>query len=115
MARREFPRKIRRQIIERADGKCEECTAALKTGEGEVDHILPSELGGEPVAENGQLLCRQCHKEKTARDVRMIRKSDRQRDKHTGAMKKKSGLSHPYLKKKMNGDVIDTRTGKVVK
>ncbi|WP_336057330.1 HNH endonuclease [Nitratireductor sp. CH_MIT9313-5] len=112
--RLEFSRKVKRQIIERAGGCCERCSAKLKAGEGEVDHILPSELGGEATPSNGQLLCRPCHREKTTRDVRMIRKSDRMRDKHTGAMKRKSSFGPPHLKKKISGEVVDTRTGEVV-
>jgi 5-methylcytosine-specific restriction endonuclease McrA len=87
MARLEFSRKTKNAIIKRADGKCEACKANLKPGEGEVDHILPCELGGEPTIANGRLICRPCHKEKTANDIRAIRKSDRQRDKATGAIK----------------------------
>lgn len=96
MPRIEFSRKVRRQIIERAGGKCEKCGAVLKVAEGEVDHILPAEFGGEATPANGQLLCRVCHREKTARDVRRIRKSDRQRDRHLGAMKPSArGLKKP--------------------
>jgi hypothetical protein len=47
MSRREFSRKVRKQAIERANGKCENkaCGAVLKSGEAEIDHILPCELG----------------------------------------------------------------------
>jgi 5-methylcytosine-specific restriction enzyme A len=87
MIRLEFNRKTRAAIIDRAAGKCEKCAAFLKTGEGEIDHILPCALGGEPTVANGRLICRPCHKEKTAADVRQIRKSDRQRDKATRAVR----------------------------
>lgn len=88
MAKRlEFNRKTRATIIARAGGCCEKCSAILKVGEGEVDHILPCELGGEPTVANGRLLCKVCHKEKTAGDVRRIRESDRERDRHTGAIR----------------------------
>lgn len=86
--RLEFSRKTKAKIIERAAGRCEKCKAALKPGEGQIDHILPCELGGQPTVANGRLICIPCHKEKTAADVRQIRKSDRQRDKFTGAMRK---------------------------
>lgn len=94
MARREFSRKVRKQAIERANGKCESkaCGAVLKPREAEVDHILPCELGGEPILANAQVLCRVCHKEKTANDVRRIRKSDRSRDKDSGAIKPKQSM-----------------------
>lgn len=87
MPRREFPRKVRRAAIERAAGHCEKCKAVLKPREAEVDHILPSELGGDPVIANAQVLCRVCHKDKTAADIRRIRKGDKQRDKASGAIR----------------------------
>lgn len=85
--RLEFSRKTRRVIFARAGGHCEKCNAVLKPGEGEVDHILPCELGGEPTIANGRLICRVCHKLKTKNDVRQIRESDRQRDKHSGVVR----------------------------
>lgn len=91
--RMEFTRKDKAKIIARANGKCEKCSAILKTGEGEVDHILPCALGGEATVANGRLLCRICHVEKTADDIRRVRKSDRQRDKASGAVRSKSALS----------------------
>jgi len=93
MARLEFNRKTRAAIIARAAGKCEACEAVLKPGEGEVDHILPDALGGKPEAANGRLICRVCHKAKTATDIGRIRKADRQGDKASGAVKPKGGFS----------------------
>lgn len=93
MARKEFPRKVKAAAIARAAGHCEKCKAALKVGEGEVDHILPDVLGGEPVLANAQVLCRVCHAEKTASDVRRTRKADRQRDRHSGAIKPKGTIA----------------------
>lgn len=106
MPRLEFSRKTRRQIIMRAAGKCERCNAALKPREGEVDHILAAEFGGEATAANGRLLCRTCHAAKTKQDVRAIRKSDRQRDKHTGAVRpegkiKSRGFAHKERPEKL--------------
>lgn len=85
--RREFPRKVRQAAIERAAGRCEQCAAALKPGEAEVDHILPDILGGEPILANARVLCRVCHAEKTASDIRRTRKADRARDKASGAIR----------------------------
>lgn len=92
MTRRDFPRKIKAQAILRANGCCEACSARLKVGEAEVDHILPDALGGEPVLSNARVLCRVCHGAKTADDIGRIRKADRQRDRHTGALAKPSRL-----------------------
>lgn len=92
MSRRDFPRKIKAQAILRAGGCCEACSARLKVGEAEVDHILPDALGGEPVLSNARVLCRVCHREKSTEDIGRIRKADRQRDRHTGAIAKPSSL-----------------------
>lgn len=93
MARREFSRKVRQAALDRAKGHCEKCKAALKLREGEVDHILPDVLGGEPVLANAQVLCRVCHAEKTASDIRRTRKADRQRDKASGAIRPKQKIA----------------------
>ena len=95
MARKEFSRKVRQAAIERAAGHCEKCRAVLKTGEAEVDHILPDVLGGEPILANAQVLCRVCHVEKSADDIRRARKADRQRDKASGAVRPSSSLKAP--------------------
>lgn len=103
MTRRvEFSRKVRRQAIERANGRCEnkKCGAALKAGEAEVDHILPLELGGESVLANAQVLCRICHAAKTATDIRSMRKAERARDKSTGAIKPKQAIKSRGFAKK---------------
>ena len=92
MSRQEFSRKTRRAIFERAAGKCEACGAALKPGEGEVDHILPASLGGDASVANGRLICRVCHVAKTSADVKGIRKADRQRDKNTPAIRPKQSI-----------------------
>lgn len=92
MARSNFPAKVRKAAIDRANGKCEKCAAVLKTGEAEVDHILPDGLGGEPILANAQVLCRVCHKDKTGDDVRRMRKADRQKAKQTGAARPKGTM-----------------------
>lgn len=105
-----FSRKLRAEIALRAKGCCEKCGARLKVGEGEADHVLPVEFGGESIVENGQWLCRQCHAGKTATDVRAIRRSDRQRDKNSGAWLKSSrpmpGSRASGLKKTFSGRVV---------
>ena len=95
MSRREFSRKVKAAALARAAGKCDKCQAVLKPREGEVDHILPDILGGEPVLANAQVLCRPCHAEKTAADIQRTRKADRARDKATGAIRPTGKLSRP--------------------
>lgn len=95
MARREFPRKVKQAALARAAGRCDKCSAALKPREGEVDHILPDVLGGEPILANAQVLCRVCHKAKTAGDIRRTREADRRRDKASGAIRPKGRIPSP--------------------
>lgn len=83
MSRMEFPGKVRDLAAQRANGRCEKCGGAFK--KPEFDHILPDALGGQPVLANCMVLCSPCHKEKTAQDVKRIRKADRQRRNHNGA------------------------------
>jgi 5-methylcytosine-specific restriction protein A len=95
MPRKEFPRKVKAAIIDRAQGRCEACRASLKVGEGEVDHRLPDALGGKPELANAWLLCRACHKSKSGHDIRSVRKADRARDKSTGAIRPKGRIPSP--------------------
>lgn len=87
--RREFSRKTRAQAFERSKGCCEVCGARLAPGKFRYDHILPDVLGGEPTLENCKVQCVACDAPKTADDIKRIRKADRQRDKHNGAMGRK--------------------------
>lgn len=109
MSRLEFNRKTKAAIIARAAGHCEKCKAVLKTGEGEVDHILPCALGGEPTIANGRLLCRVCHAEKTADDIRRIRKSDRQRDKASGAVRPSAKIKSAGFPKSPKAERVSTK------
>jgi 5-methylcytosine-specific restriction endonuclease McrA len=79
MSRREFPARVKAAVALRAAGHCERCGIKLRFGEGQYDHVLPDALGGEPVADNCELLCSPCHRAKTTDDVGRIRKADRQR------------------------------------
>lgn len=109
--RLEFNRKTRAAIIARAAGRCEICAAVLKVGEGEVDHVLPCELGGQPTIANGRLICRVCHKEKTASDVKRIRESDRERDRHTGAIRPAGTIKSAPFQKSAKAERRDPNKG----
>ena len=104
--RREFSRKVRAQIILRATNAagsicCEGCGLILGHKPYEVDHIVAEALVVDKTkpltADDGQLLGKECcHRGgKTAGDVRQIRKSDRQRDKHSGAFKARTKRPMP--------------------
>lgn len=58
----EFKTMDKRRIVERAGGKCELCGSGRHV---EADHIVPVLMGGTNDLNNGQALCRRCHKGKT--------------------------------------------------
>lgn len=121
MSRREFSRKLRAAIVLRAtNGRgqivCEGCGLILGHKPYEIDHIIPEALivNNAPslTADDGQLLGKACcHRGgKTANDIRTIRKSDRQRDKHSGAFKPSSrGFRKP------EGTEYDWRQGRYIR
>ena len=85
MSRQEFPPKVKEQECERAQGKCRKCGIIIGDKPKHFDHILPDWLGGKPELSNCQLLCHECHKEKTAKeDVPRIAKAKRQHRKALG-------------------------------
>ena len=98
MPRLEFGKRIRAQIVLRATNGngvicCELCALVLGKRPYQVDHILPEALCDHTMQrdlkrEDGQLLCIPCHKEKTDRDVKQIRKADRQ-------YKRDAGITRP--------------------
>lgn len=87
----EFTRKQRIEIWTRSNGHCESCAMKLKAGEGEFDHITAQGYGGENTVENGQLLCRVCHRKKTGKDKGITEKVKRIRDKARGVFPKPVG------------------------
>ena len=125
MSRTEFTRKTRQEALKRSGLKCEasgtrygmeegqRCNCELSLGV-QFDHDVPDQLGGDNSLENCRAVCVQCHRIKTRGDVRQIRKSDRQRDKHAGVIKPKSALSQNRFKRRMDGTVVDRRTGEII-
>ena len=115
MARIEFSRKTKRDAFARAEGRCEwkdadgeRCNVRLYPGNVEYDHALSAELGGDASLGNCQVLCKTHHRAfKTPQDLKTIAKSNRIRDKHTGAMKKRGrpipGSRGSGIRKPMNG------------
>ena len=57
------------KLLRKQKGKCQHCGMHFKDGDvWEVDHILPTSLGGKNVDTNKQLLHRHCHDTKTTND-----------------------------------------------
>lgn len=122
--RREFTTEVYKAIVKRATDpklgiRCEGCGLVLGKKTWHVDHTIADGLqidkSRKLTAEDGKLLgvdC--CHAPKTKIDVKVIAKAKRCESNHVGITRPKSNLSHPYLKKRMDGTVVDRRTGKAV-
>ncbi|MBC6478847.1 MAG: group II intron reverse transcriptase/maturase [Hormoscilla sp. GM7CHS1pb] len=62
-----IPRGIK--LLERQEGKCERCGLTFMSGDQwEVDHVIPTSLGGKDWYSNLQLLHDYCHDAKSAED-----------------------------------------------
>jgi hypothetical protein len=60
--RKDFPQKIKRIVLKRADNRCERCGVDFdEKFQGEFHHIIPVVYGGSNSEENCSLLCRNCH------------------------------------------------------
>lgn len=106
MTRREFPRSVKVAAFKRADGHCEDCGQKLFPGNIEYDHSQEDFFGGEPTLHNCRVVCRGCHRSKTSARAPVMAKTRRQEAKNAGIHKPRSRLSHPTLRKKMNGEVV---------
>jgi RNA-directed DNA polymerase len=64
-------------LLKRQKGKCPHCKNYFTDGDStEVDHIVPTSLGGKNAYNNWQLLHRHCHDKKTATDGSLGTKSN---------------------------------------
>jgi hypothetical protein len=59
---RAFDKKQKREAYERQKGICVHCREHFELEEMEADHIKPWREGGTTVAENCQMLCRNCNR-----------------------------------------------------
>lgn len=56
-------------LLRKYNFKCTNCSWDVDYTKLEFDHIIPVHLGGLPTIENGQILCRSCHKDKSAKEI----------------------------------------------
>lgn len=110
--RKAIPARVRREVIERAGGRCEIKTCRASLPCIEIDHKLPVWAGGDNDLSNLQVLCAPCHAYKTKRDVREFAKSRRGLSKR---IKRKAKMPFHWLKKKLDGSIINRKTGKIIK
>ncbi|MFJ8557354.1 HNH endonuclease [Streptomyces microflavus] len=66
-------RRARTALRKAGNGECAHCREVFAADALDVDHIVPLSKGGLDVSSNLQLLCKQCHMNKTASDRRNIR------------------------------------------
>ncbi|MBQ3634580.1 MAG: DUF262 domain-containing protein [Bacteroidales bacterium] len=59
-----FDANTKREVYERQNGVCNICKEHFEIEQMEADHIKPWREGGRTIAENCQMLCRKCNREK---------------------------------------------------
>jgi len=99
------------RILLKQEGRCALTGHQFRPGDKiEFDHITPLWLGGQNREGNLQAVLGSAHKQKTNAEATIRAKVNANRLKHLGLKAKPK----QRFKRKMNGDVIDTRTGEVV-
>lgn len=108
------PPRVRLRVFERENGICHLTGTKIKPGDAwELEHRVSLILGGEHRESNLFPALVEPHRRKTANEVAIKSKIARVKKKHLGIDKPKAGFSKRF-KRKMNGDVVDTRTGEVL-
>lgn len=99
-----IPPRVKARIYLDASGRCLKCTRFIDGSAlaAEYDHIIPLVIGGENRESNLQLLCTECHAQKTKLDVKLKAKVARIRKKNLG-IKKRSGFKGW---RRMNGEIV---------
>jgi 5-methylcytosine-specific restriction endonuclease McrA len=121
--RKPLTRKQRAELFLRQDGKCPTCGQRLETKGGRPvcidEHVNPLwRLGSNDLA-NRELWCVPCTRPKTAQEATERGKSTRVRDKHIGAIDRRStssgrGFSQKF-RKRMDGSVVNKETGEIIR
>lgn len=109
------PPRVRQRVFDRHNGICHLTGRAIQPGEKwELEHIHALILGGEHRESNMAPALASAHKVKTATEMKVKSKIARVRKKHLGIKGEKRSGFNSNFKRKINGDVIDTRTGEIV-
>ena len=64
---RAFDENTKREIYEKQEGYCKKCGEHFELSQMEADHITPWRDGGRTIAENCQMLCKECNRRKGAK------------------------------------------------
>lgn len=62
-----FSDRMKREAYERQNGICVKCNEYFEIEEMEGDHIIPWSQGGRTIAENCQMLCKNCNRVKSGK------------------------------------------------
>ena len=111
--RAHFTKAQRLEIAERDNWICQECGEPVeKNSAWQADHVVPVGLGGANTAENGQLLCWDCHSKKThERDRPPMAKADRIRKKREGRrLSKRAAAIERMEEKRRAGRLVERQT-----
>lgn len=65
---------MKREAYERQKGICVHCGKHFELEEMEADHITPWKEGGTTVAENCQMLCKNCNRIKEGNNNKVVTK-----------------------------------------
>jgi 5-methylcytosine-specific restriction endonuclease McrA len=109
------PPRVRMRFFDREKGVCHLTGAKIQPDDDwDLDHRTALILGGEHRESNLFPALRAAHRRKTTTEVAVKSKIASVRKKHLRITKPKSSLSGGRFKRKVSGDVVDTRTGEVV-
>jgi len=110
------PDRVRIRIFDRENGICHLTGAKIDPVRDawDLDHRVSLILGGEHRESNLFPALKEPHRKKTAAEVAVKSKIARTRKKHLGIKPDKAGSFNHRFKRKMNGDVVDTRTGEII-
>jgi len=101
-----IPDRVKERIAAKAKDACVSCKRPIGGKlKPQFDHVIPLILGGQHRENNIQLLCNECHGEKTKLDVRLKAKVIRIRKKHLGISKPKRTIPG----RKFDGTPIPSR------
>ncbi len=111
-----IPDRVKVRILERENFTCHLTGLRIDPlrDEYDFDHRLALILGGEHRETNLFPALRSAHRRKTAVEMAVKSKIARVKKKHLGIAKPKAGGFNKRFKRRMNGEVVDTRTGEVL-